>query len=128
MEPTLKAPGSTSKRLKLTYDKLLSKFASNLDLRRYIKEPEKMTWAGEFFATIELNSPFPGLDAKFDQVGFGLLFDPQSTSGLDGGPLSVSPVVTIMTTSLDTVGRCRSTVSRPVVKAPMVPALETLIS
>jgi len=27
-----------------------------------IEAPEKMTWAGEFFATIELKSPFPGLN------------------------------------------------------------------
>ena len=33
IKPTLKAPGT--KRLKLTYDKLLSSFAINFKLRRY---------------------------------------------------------------------------------------------
>jgi len=63
-----------------------------------IKEPGKMTWAGEFFASIELKTPFSGLDVRFDTVGFGLKFDPQSTSG---APLSVSPIATVMTASLD---------------------------
>jgi hypothetical protein len=45
-----------------------------------------MTWAALFAR--------PFLEAKFDQVGFGLKFKP--------GTLSVSPIVTVMTTSLNT--------------------------
>jgi hypothetical protein len=37
MKLTLKAPGSTRKRLKLEHEKLLSNFAFNLSLRRYVK-------------------------------------------------------------------------------------------
>ena len=70
VKPTLKAPGI--KRLKLRYDELLSNFASNFNLRRYI----------------------PGSDQAF---------------------------------FTSKVGRCRVTVSKPVLKAPMVLALEATI-
>jgi len=39
MKPVLKGPGA--KRLKVTCDKLLSKFALNFNLRRYTPQPHK---------------------------------------------------------------------------------------
>ena len=39
IKPTLKAP--RTKRLKLKYNKLLSSFAFNFNLRRYTKAPQK---------------------------------------------------------------------------------------
>jgi len=93
MKLKLKPPGT--KRLKLYYDEPLSTSAFNFNLRRYktaiageitvgpvtlvkayadiygwgeIDEPSEMTWAGEFFATIEIDNPFPGFTVKFDTV------------------------------------------------------------
>ena len=40
MKAMLKAPGT--KRLKLTHDKLLSSFAFNFNLRRYIQSTERV--------------------------------------------------------------------------------------
>jgi hypothetical protein len=59
-----------------------------------ISKPSEMTWAGEFFAEIKIDDPFPGFSVKFDGVGFGLKFDPE-----DG--LQISPVITILTTTLE---------------------------
>ena len=54
IKPTLKAPGS--KRLKLKYDKLLSSFAFNCNLRRYTEKGQSTGHA--FF---EFKDPRQGL-------------------------------------------------------------------
>ena len=53
MKPTLKAPGA--KRLKLEPDKLLSKFAFNLNLRRYKTASARVLLGEAAFALVAAN-------------------------------------------------------------------------
>jgi len=109
--------------LKLEFHKLLSVFPFNFSSRHYTAADShaeysviselKQTWAGEF--------------AK------GYVFGLAKMS--DGAYMSVSPTnglaieITLATTLevVGTVGRCRLPVSKPVLKAPMVSALEARI-
>ena len=88
MQPMLKAP--EIKRLKLEYDKLLSSFAFNFNLRRFMEDKNRTE-----FSVID--------GVRYFHTG-------------DIGAFTAK------------VRRCRLTVSKPVLTAPMVSALETIIS
>jgi len=104
--------------LKLSCDKLLSNFAFRLNLRRYSKANA---------TAAKKTGGAAGAGAGVVTIDAGALMAPSTTA--------LSPYLKFGCVSmrtfyheLHTVGRCRLTVSKAVLKAPMVSALETGIS
>ena len=135
MKPTLKAPGT--QRLKVKYDRLLSillQCCFHFKLRRYSKVfPSAQALSNCLWAFTTLrHTQAPKLAGVVAQVMPRLMgqFDPQA-AGKGGAfvPQTVSNQLWALATLRCHPGdelmvrRCRLTVSKPVLKAPMVPAL-----
>jgi hypothetical protein len=109
--------------LKLKYDEALSHFAFNFHLRRYIKGAVQS--AGGHWE-VDLNKKLPDMPRMpalphitmptMPHISIGI---PASAGAAAAGAGAAEPAV---------VGPCRLTVSKPVVNAPMIPALEAKIS
>jgi hypothetical protein len=97
-------------RLKLHYDKLLATFAFKLNLRRY---------------TVLLWEDFADVSKAKDVSGDGSAFSISGGGGGDFGGEEYENVVGA--DEINLVGRCRLTVSKSVLIAPMVAALEATI-
>jgi hypothetical protein len=101
LKPVLKAFGT--KRLKLQHDEPVSNFAFNFNLRRYTEGLLVFSLQWIVGRGGETSLAIASLSSNGEEAGaFVAAADP----------------------ALLTVGRCRLTVSTPMVKAPMVSALE----
>ena len=116
--------------MKLKYDKLLSSFAFNFNLRRYttVKTHFLPDRDREISERDELPLHAAALGLAAASAGPNI-FSMDSDAALAADLLRVD-VVTAPAALLvlcAVVGRCRLTVSNPVLKAPMVSALDTII-
>jgi len=111
IKPTLKAPGSM--QLKLRYDGPVSNCAFKISLRRYTEcslvhvdaNPVDAAWGGD-------RPAFPTAPLRVHPIQFS-------------GNSVADKLADIRKQLTAQVGRCRLTVSKPVLKAPLVSALET---
>jgi len=138
--PTLKAP--VIERLKLEYDELLSSFAFNFKLRRYNLALRDAATAAALLSALT-QAALTADDAAVGASGgtakkrsrapapAGAAGDTPATAAETVGAGAAGPLRTevraALSALLPVVGRCRLTASKPVLKAPVISALEATI-